>query len=97
MQQRLVGTDIVYVDLLSHGHITDYGGGYYSYLFAKMYSAQIWKYRFEGDPLNKIQGRYLRNEFLRHGSSKDPKKLLHKIAGGDLDPKFYLNELLIVL
>ena len=89
-----MGTDIVYVDLLSHGHITEYGGGYYSYLFAKMYSTQIWKHRFEVDPLNRKQGRYLREEFLRHGSGKDPKKLLYKIAGGDLDPKFYLSDLI---
>lgn len=95
LQQRLVGTDIVYTDLLSHGHITDYGGGYYSYLFAKMYAAQIWKNRFEGDPLNRIQGRYLRDEVLKHGSSRDPKLLLNKLAGGNLDPKFYLCELIV--
>ena len=26
------------MDLLHHGHFVSYGGGYYSYLFAKMYA-----------------------------------------------------------
>jgi len=95
LQQRLVGTDVVYIDLLSHGHITSYGGGYYSYLFAKMYSAQIWKQRFEADPLNRTQGRYLRDQFLRFGSAKNPKSLLTEVARGELDPKYYLSDLIV--
>ncbi len=38
--------------ILNHGHFVNYGGSYYSYLFAKMYAAQIWGQHFEKDPLN---------------------------------------------
>ena len=44
---------IPYVSLLNHGHFVNYGGSYYSYLFAKMYAAQIWSKLFQQDPYNK--------------------------------------------
>ncbi len=40
------------MNVLNHGHFVNYGGSYYSYLYAKMYAAQIWHQNFASDPLN---------------------------------------------
>jgi hypothetical protein len=42
-----------YMNILNHGHFVNYGGSYYSYLFAKMYAAQIWHQNLAEDPLNR--------------------------------------------
>ena len=76
---------------LSHGHFTNYGGGYYSYLFARMYAAQIWECVFARDPLSREAGTRYWKEFLAYGASKEPKEILAKIAGGPLDPTFFLR------
>jgi Zn-dependent oligopeptidase len=39
--------------LLNHSHFINYGGSYYSYLLAKMYSAQVWHQLFAQDPLSR--------------------------------------------
>lgn len=41
------------INLFSHSHFINYGGSYYSYLFAKIYAAQIWHQMFAADPLNR--------------------------------------------
>jgi Zn-dependent oligopeptidase len=43
----------VNVNLLPHTHLVNYGGAYYSYLFAKMHAAQIWQNQFSEDPLSR--------------------------------------------
>jgi Zn-dependent oligopeptidase len=40
------------INILNQGHFNYYGGSYYSYLFAKMYAAQIWHQNLAQDPLN---------------------------------------------
>ena len=37
----------------SFGHLSGYGAGYYSYLFCRVFSANIWHRCFEPDPLNR--------------------------------------------
>jgi Zn-dependent oligopeptidase len=37
----------------SFGHLSGYGAGYYSYLFCRVFSANIWHRCFEHDPLNR--------------------------------------------
>jgi Zn-dependent oligopeptidase len=39
--------------LLNHAHFINYGASYYSYILARMYSAQIWYQLLAKDPLSK--------------------------------------------
>ena len=74
----------------SHSHLITYGGGYYAYLYAKMYAAQIWDLQFEKDPLSRASGERLWKDMLGYGVSRDPKKLLTDLCEGkDLDPTHY--------
>ena len=41
------------INVLQLTHLVNYGGAYYSYLFAKMHAAQIWERRFAADPLSR--------------------------------------------
>jgi hypothetical protein len=52
-------TKYPYMSLLSHSHFVNYGGGYYSYLFAKMHAAQIWENILAKDPLSRYVYIYL--------------------------------------
>lgn len=91
LQQSLFGTNLISMPLLSYGHFSNYGGGYYSYLFARMYAAQIWEKRFQKNPLNRAQGKVLSDEFLRYGASRPPQLLLSHLAEGKLDPNYLLK------
>ncbi|KAJ1441071.1 hypothetical protein B484DRAFT_443013 [Ochromonadaceae sp. CCMP2298] len=93
------------MNLLQHGHLLNYGGGYYSYLFAKMHAAQIWHTHFAQDPLNRAAGQFLRSELLEPGSSRPAARMLAAVGGGGkgglggggkggLDPSFYLRSVL---
>ncbi|KAL9254123.1 Mitochondrial intermediate peptidase, mitochondrial-like protein [Drosera capensis] len=62
-------------------HLLNYGGGYYSYLYAKCFSATIWKKLFQEDPLSPDAGTALRTKFLQHGGAKDPVDILHDMVG----------------
>lgn len=82
------------MSLLAHNHFVTYGGGYYSYLFAKMYAAQIWQKHFTKDPLSQESGRIFREKLLRYGSSGDHSKILEDIGGGPLNPSWYIEQIL---
>lgn len=82
------------VNLLHHTHFVNYGAGYYSYLFAKMYAAQIWKKRFADKPLSRAAGELLWKNMLIYGSGKEPIEMLTDLAGGPLDPNHYLQTVL---
>eukprot|EP01034_Spumella_vulgaris_P025754 gene25754-32243_t len=88
-------SEVPSMNLLNHSHFVSYGGGYYSYLFAKMYAAQIWRKRFAADPLSRSAGDMLWHHMLIFGSGRDPKEMLHDLAGGELDPRHYLDTVLI--
>jgi len=77
------------LNLLRHCHFIDYGGGYYSYIFAKLHAAQIWKTRFESDPLSREAGRALR-QTLRWGAARDPQKLITELSGSSLPKSAFL-------
>ena len=80
--------------LLGHSHLVTYGGSYYSYLYAKMYAAQIWQLRFKGDPLNKESGEALWKGLLINGVSRSPQKMLSEVCGGmALDPNHYFSHI----
>ena len=80
--------------LTNHSHFVTYGGSYYSYLYAKMYAAQIWHLRFKGDPMNQTSGQALLEGLLMYGVSRPPRDMLTGICHGQaLDPKYYFSEL----
>ena len=79
--------------LPNHSHFVTYGGSYYSYLYAKMYAAQIWNLRFKKDPLNEASGRALFEGLLKFGVSRPPKILEGICQGQELDPKYYFREI----
>jgi len=78
------------MNLLTHEHFINYGGGYYSYIFSRMYAAQIWRKHFEADPLNKAAGDTLLSKMLVFGAAKDSAEILNDIAG-ELDPNVLLD------
>ena len=77
--------------LLTHNHFVNYGGTYHSYLFARLWSAQIFSKRFSADPLSRSAGQYLREHMLRHGAAGDPEAILVDMGQGPLDPMHYLT------
>ena len=82
------------INLALHSHFVNYGAGYYSYLFAKMYAAQIWEKRFKEDPLSRANGIYLWNNMLQFGAAKNTNEMLTAAADGELDPAHFLRTLL---
>jgi hypothetical protein len=50
---ELAFSPTVSINLLPHTHLVNYGGAYYSYLFAKMHASQIWQNQFADDPLSR--------------------------------------------
>lgn len=65
---------------LSLGHLVNYSGGYYSYLFARQWAAQIWCNRFQEKPLCREAGRYLWQNMLRFGASKNKLNMLQDLG-----------------
>ena len=62
-------------------HLTGYGAGYYSYLYAKIVAEHIWSQCFLADPLSRNAGERYRHEVLRFGGSKDPNEILRDLLG----------------
>jgi len=79
----LAGRD---VDLLpnmpfpSHGHFVNYGGGYYAYVFAKIYAARIWDAHFAQDPLSRRGGDVLWHRMLQYGAGRDSREILSDLV-----------------
>lgn len=65
------------------GHLVSYGAGYYSYLYASIFAADIWKKCFDNgaDAFNRKVGQKYWNEILIHGGSKDPHQMLKSMLG----------------
>lgn len=80
------------VQLASHGHLTNYGGSYYSYPFAKMYAAQIYERHFSRDPHSRRGGVAVWRGLLQHGNSRDAKTMLEDV-GGAFDPDSFLRRI----
>lgn len=78
----------------SHSHFVAYGACYYSYMFARMYAAQIWETKFKRNPLCKKSGQEMLTIMLQYGASKDPQSILDVIAGGSLDPSYFIKSLI---
>ncbi|RMX69712.1 hypothetical protein DD238_001718 [Peronospora effusa] len=77
------------------GHLIGYGAGYYSYLYARVFAADIWHTNFAGPqgPLNCKAGERLYKKLMIHGGAKDPNELLVDMLGREPSPTSYLHEL----
>jgi intermediate peptidase len=77
------------------GHLIGYGAGYYSYLYARVFAADIWHTNFVGPkgPLNRVAGEKLYQQLMVHGGAKDPNELLVDMLGREPSPTSYLHEL----
>ncbi|KAL9648737.1 hypothetical protein ABK040_003674 [Willaertia magna] len=75
-------------------HFTNYGAGYYSYLYSKVFSDHMW-HKFYAPltyPLNREAGEKFRKEALC-GGSKDPKQIVRDMLGEEPNPKYFLKNL----
>ncbi|CAK4508829.1 unnamed protein product [Aphanomyces euteiches] len=75
------------------GHLVQYGAGYYSYLYARVFAADIWQHCFAPDPWNPQAGKVLYNEMLRHGGAKDPMSMLVSVLGREPTIDSFVREL----
>ncbi|KAK1992171.1 metallopeptidase MepB [Colletotrichum falcatum] len=78
---------------VNFGHLVgDYDAGYYSYLFSKVYSADMFHTVFKVDPMDPEQGRRYRYAILEKGGSQDEMQTLREFLGRE--PKsdaFYIE------
>lgn len=72
-------------------HFVEYGAGYYSYMFARVLSAQLWSVLFQKDPFSKEGGSKLRHGLLAHGGAADPATLITNILGNDINCDAFLR------
>ncbi|TDH72120.1 hypothetical protein CCR75_001239 [Bremia lactucae] len=79
------------------GHLIGYGAGYYSYLYARVFAADIWYSIFAASngPLNREAGENLYQKLMIHGGAKDPNELLTDMLGRQPSPANYIRELRI--
>lgn len=72
---------------LRFGHLVGYGAKYYSYLVSKAVAASIWKKLFQNDPFSSSAGHLYKQEVLRHGGGKPPKKIVESVLQEDICAK----------
>lgn len=65
-------------------HFVGYGAGYYSYIFARVISAQLSSHLFSSDPLSREGGLKIRNGILAYGGARDPASLLRNVLNHDV-------------
>jgi intermediate peptidase len=66
---------------LRFGHTVGYGSSYYSYLYAKCLSAEIWHKEFTNDKIEREGCSILRDEMLKYGGSRDPAHIVENVLG----------------
>ncbi|EFC40768.1 predicted protein [Naegleria gruberi] len=74
-------------------HFSNYGAGYYSYLYSKVFSDHLW-YKFYyplENPLNREAGEKFRKEALC-GASKDPTEIVRNMLGEEPNPSYFLKQ-----
>ncbi|CAH7684097.1 metallopeptidase MepB [Phakopsora pachyrhizi] len=77
------------------GHIVGgYDAGYYGYLYSQVFSADMFKTKFEADPMSKSIGKLYREEILRPGGSRDELESLKKFLGREPNDEAFLKRLL---
>jgi len=75
------------------GHLVTYGAGYYSYLYASIFSADLWNTCFAGGTkaFDSDVGMSYWNNILIHGGSKDPNLMLRNMLGRDPKAEGFFN------
>lgn len=68
----------------SFHHFVGYGGGYYSYIFARVISAHLWSSLFENNPLSRESGANLKFNILMKGGAHDPASSLRNTLQRDI-------------
>lgn len=76
----------------SFHHFVGYGAGYYSYLFARIISAQLWDSLFESDPFSREGGRLFRHNLLALGGARDSSEILRGVIRGDIRCDAFLRK-----
>jgi intermediate peptidase len=75
------------------GHLIGYAAGYYSYIFCRVFSSNIWHKYFKSNPLDREMGIKYRNEILKLGGSKNPQMILENYLQFDpLNDSNFLKE-----
>lgn len=77
----------------SFHHFIGYGAGYYSYMFARILSAQVWSDLFSEDPFSREGGDRLRHGLLAHGAAKDSTCLIRDVISGDVTCEAFLGQI----
>ena len=63
----------------SFRHLASYGGGYYTYLWARSLSRRVWRRAFQHDPFCARAGERWCESVLRHGGARDPRRMVHEM------------------
>ncbi|KAF2433676.1 zincin [Tothia fuscella] len=71
----------------------EYHAGYYSYLFSKVYSTDMFYSFFKADPMNRNEGRRYRYTVLEKGGSQDEMKTLIEYFGRPPKSEAFYEEL----
>jgi intermediate peptidase len=68
---------------LRFGHVVGYASTYYSYVYARLIAAEIWRSAFAGRALEPGAGRRFTEGFLRKGGAVAPETLVRDLLGHD--------------
>jgi thimet oligopeptidase len=77
----------------SFGHLMGYGARYYSYMWSKVYSLDLFYEIKKHGLLNPESGKRLTDKILGKGGSVDPKELLKDFLGRKPNQKAFLDDL----
>ncbi|KAI0566545.1 Peptidase M3 [Gracilaria domingensis] len=77
----------------SFHHFVGYGAGYYTYVFARVLSAQLWNQLFGSSPFSREGGANLRHGLLAYGGAQDPAALLRNVVNGEINCEAFLANL----
>jgi len=75
------------------GHLVTYGAGYYGYLYANVFSSDIWREQFAPNSLSRDAGERLWSEMLGKGGSKDPSEMLKSVLGREPSVESYFKSM----
>lgn len=77
----------------SFGHLTDYGAKYYSYMWSKVYSLDLFYEIKRRGLMDPAVGRDFVNKVLAKGGSADPNQLLKDFLGREPNDQAFLQDL----
>lgn len=75
------------------GHLINYAAGYYSYLYCKNFSSNIWDHYFKNQPFNKSAGDILIKQLFNAGGAKNPNLILTNVLNESPNINNLVNEI----